>query len=96
VKADSGSTYAVDANGVTVCRFQRALGSSLNPDAGFSAASVLVNWQSVVDYSKASFPDGPADFGSVLSQNQRLRDNADTELLDFAGKVVIVTGAASG
>jgi multifunctional beta-oxidation protein len=86
----------VDANGVTVCRFQRALGSSLNPDADFSASSILAKWQSVVDFSKASFPDGPADFSSVLSQNQRLRGSADTELLDFAGKVVIITGAASG
>jgi multifunctional beta-oxidation protein len=96
VKADSGTTYVVDANGVTVSRFQRALGSSFNPDADFNASSILAKWQNVVDFSKASFPDGPADFSSVLSQNQNLRDSVNTELLDFAGKVVIVTGAASG
>ena len=92
----SGALFQVSQRGTSKWKWQRNQGVLLNPDENFTAAALCSRWDGVDDFVSASFPSGPADFAKILPHAQALPAGPLGPEVRFDGKVVIVTGAASG
>jgi hypothetical protein len=92
----SGALFQIGQRGTSKWQWQRSQGVLLNPDGNFTAAALSRQWHAVGDFASAGFPSGPVDFASILPRTQILPGNRSVSEIRFDGKVVIVTGAASG
>lgn len=92
----SGSTFTASASNVAKLRWERSKGIFLNPDVNFNATALATKWYDVDDFSEKDYPTSAMDFGKLLPKMQTLPGNEDVPFASFRGKVVIVTGGASG
>lgn len=92
----SGAILQISQRGTSKWKWQRSQGVLLNPDENFTAAALSRKWEAVGDFASASFPSGAADFASILPRAQVLPKEPTVPETRFDGKVIIVTGAASG
>ena len=92
----SGALFQVSQRGTSKWKWQRSQGVLANPDENFTAAALGKKWDAVGDFGFASSPTGPADFAEILPRAQVLSGGPVLPEIRFDGRVVIVTGAASG
>ena len=92
----SGAILECGDSSVSRLRWERGSGLLLNPEVGFTSGVLRREWTRMDDFSASTFSTAPADMGSMIKKAQLQPANELTELLQFDGKVVIVTGAASG
>ncbi|KAI9779221.1 MAG: bifunctional hydroxyacyl-CoA dehydrogenase/enoyl-CoA hydratase fox2 [Geoglossum umbratile] len=95
-KSETGSIFEVGGGHMAKLRWERAKGALLKTDSTLTPGAILKKWSDVNDFSKPSYPQGPANFMELLEQAQNLGRNDTGELIDFKGKVVLVTGAGAG
>ena len=95
-KTETGSIFEVGGGHIAKLRWERAKGALLKIGPSLTPGAVLKKWKNVTDFSEPSYPDGPADFMSLLEDAQKLGDNDTGEALNFTGKVVLITGAGGG
>ena len=95
-KQETGSIFEVGGGHIAKLRWERAKGALLKTGPTLTPGAVLKKWDNVNDFSAPSYPDGVADFMSLLEEAQKLGDNDTGEQLDFTGKVALVTGAGAG
>ena len=95
-KHETGSIFEVGGGHVAKLRWERAKGALLKTGPTLTPGAILDKWANVNDFSEPSYPSGVADFMSLLEEAQQLGDNKPGETLDFAGKVVLITGAGAG
>ena len=91
--------FRFDDRGIKNLKWERTYGTMLNPDQSFTADALLQHWPEIHDFTNrpVSYPDAAADFGNIIHKTQSLPANKNPgTLIDFGGKVVIVTGGASG
>jgi multifunctional beta-oxidation protein len=60
-----------------------------------TSGALLSRWMNVNDFSRPTYPTGPADFKSLLSEAIEQSGNAQGDLVDFREKVVLISGAGS-
>jgi hypothetical protein len=94
----TGSVFVVEpCGGISKLRWERAKGIFMNPDTNFTLAALATKWHHVGDFTEKSYPTSAMDFGKLLPQMQAMPPNDPfLQLPSFRGKVVIVTGGASG
>lgn len=92
----SGSTFAIGASSASKLRWERSKGIYLNPDVNFNATALATKWHDVDNFSEKDYPTSAMDFGKLLPNMQALPANKDVPSTSFQGKVVIITGGASG
>lgn len=92
----SGALFQASERGICELRWQRSQGVLLNPDKRFTAAALSKRWHEVQDFAGSTLPEGPVDFASILPRAKKLSESSPISEIRFDGKVVIVTGAASG
>lgn len=95
-KQETGSIFEVGGGHIAKLRWERAKGALLKIGPTLTPGAILKKWEKVNDFSEPSYPTGVADFMSLLEDAQKLSDNDTGEQLDFAGKVVLITGAGAG
>ena len=95
-KLETGSIFEVGGGHIAKIRWERAIGALLKTGPSLTPGSILRQWKDVNDFSKPSYPTGVADFMSLLEEAQKLGENEPGELLDYTGKVVVVTGGGAG
>lgn len=95
-KDETGSIFEVGGGHIAKIRWERAKGALLKTGQSLTPSAVLKKWENVNDFSDPSYPSGVADFLSLLEQAQKLSDNEQGEALNFARKVVLITGAGGG
>ncbi|KAH0555934.1 bifunctional hydroxyacyl-CoA dehydrogenase/enoyl-CoA hydratase fox2, partial [Trichoglossum hirsutum] len=95
-KSETGSIFEVGGGHMAKLRWERAKGAVLKTDWTLTPGAILKKWNDVNDFSKPSYPQGPANFMELLEEAQKLRGNDTGEPIDFKGKVVLVTGAGAG
>ena len=95
-KQETGSIFEIGGGHVAKLRWERAKGALLKTGPSLTPGAVLKKWKNVNDFSTPSYPDGVADFMSLLEEAQALGDNDPGEQLDFSGKVALITGAGAG
>lgn len=95
-KQETGSIFEVGGGHVAKLRWERAVGALLKADASLTPDAILKKWDNVNDFSKPSYPTGPANFLELLEEAQKLNTNPQGEKLDFTGKVALITGAGGG
>ena len=95
-RSETGSIFEMGAGHVAKLRWERAKGALLKTDASLTPGAILRKWDNVNDFSRPSYPDGPADFMELLEQAQELGSNPSGELIDFKNRVVLITGAGGG
>ena len=95
-KHETGSIFEVGGGHVAKLRWERAKGALLKTGPTLTPGAVLNKWADVGDFSKPSYPTGPADYMGLLEEASKLGDNKPGETLDFTGKVVLITGAGAG
>ncbi|KAL8833003.1 MAG: hypothetical protein Q9170_004582 [Blastenia crenularia] len=93
---ETGSIFEVGGGHVAKLRWERAKGALLKTGPSLTPGAILKKWNSVNDFSEPSYPNGVADFMSLLEEASKLGDNDTGENVDFAGKVVLITGAGGG
>lgn len=93
---ETGSIFEVGGGHVAKLRWERAKGALLKTGPSLTPGAILRRWNDVNDFSEPSYPDGLADFMTLLEEAQKLGDNEIGEKLDFTGKVVLITGAGGG
>jgi multifunctional beta-oxidation protein len=93
---ESGAIWEVGGGHVAKLRWERAAGALLKTGPSMTPGAVLKKWNYVNDFSKPSYPTGPADFMTLLESAQKLGENDTGEKLDFSGKVALVTGGGAG
>lgn len=86
----------VGANSISKLLWERAKGAFLNPDINFNAAVLAKAWWKINDFSDKTYSTSAMDFGNLLPKMQALAPNKHYQTPNFGGKVVIVTGGASG
>ncbi|KAH8703458.1 putative peroxisomal multifunctional beta-oxidation protein [Talaromyces proteolyticus] len=94
--SESGGIFEVGGGHVAKLRWERAKGALLKTDSSLTPQSILAKWDDVNDFSKPSYPSGPADFMSLLEEAQGLSANPSAPDLDFKGRVALVTGGGAG
>ena len=93
---ETGSIFEVGGGHIAKLRWERAKGALLKTGPSLTPGAILKKWDNVNDFSQPSYPDGVADFMSLLEEAQKLGDNPLAEELDFTGKVALVTGGGAG
>ena len=93
---ETGSIFEVGGGHVAKIRWERARGALLKTGPSLTPGAILRKWKDVNDFSKPSYPTGVADFMSLLEEAQKLGENEPGELLDYTGKVIVVTGGGAG
>lgn len=91
-----GTLFTVDDHKITKFRWERSKGVFLNPDVNFGPGALARKWDGIDDFSERSYPVSVMDFGKLLPQMQALPENLQVDFPSFSGRVVLVTGAASG
>ncbi|OQV06759.1 hypothetical protein CLAIMM_11286 [Cladophialophora immunda] len=91
-----GSLYSVGDDCVRKFRWERSKGVSLNPDLNFTAGALATQWEEIFDFSHKEYSTSATDFGKLLPEMQKLPSNSVHPSPDFSGKVVLITGGASG
>ena len=86
----------VDSYGASKLTWERSSPVGLNPDKNFTVDALEKQWSKMGDFTNAETPDGPMDLERLLKVSQALPGSDSVERTRFDGKVVIVTGAASG
>ncbi|KAH0544303.1 bifunctional hydroxyacyl-CoA dehydrogenase/enoyl-CoA hydratase fox2 [Glutinoglossum americanum] len=95
-KSETGSIFEVGGGHMAKLRWERAKGALLKTDSTLTPGAILKKWNNVNDFSKPSYPQGPANFVELLEGAQKLGGNDKGEPIDFTGKVVLITGAGAG
>lgn len=95
-KQETGSIFECGAGHVAKIRWERAKGALLKVGPTLTPGAILKKWDNVNDFSQPSYPDGVADFMSLLEEAQKLPENDIGETVDLTGKVAIVTGGGAG
>jgi multifunctional beta-oxidation protein len=95
-QSETGSIFEVGGGHVAKIRWERAKGALLKVGPTFTPGAVIKKWKDVNDFSEPSYPNGVADFMSLLEAAQKLPDNDVGENIDFTGKVALITGAGAG
>ncbi|KAK4942858.1 hypothetical protein LTR10_017434 [Elasticomyces elasticus] len=90
------SLYSVGSDHIDKLRWERSKGIFLNPDLNFGAGMLATRWSEIHDFSEREYPTSPMDFGKLLPKMQQLPANTKHPSPEFTGKVVLVTGGASG
>ena len=94
--SESGSIFEVGGGHIAKLRWERARGALLKTGQSLTPGAILKRWTDVNDFSKPSYPDGLADFMTLLEEAQKLGDNEPGEKLELNGKVALITGAGGG
>lgn len=93
---ETGSVFEVGGGHIAKLRWERSKGALLKIGQGLTPGAVLSRWADVNDFSEPSHPTGVADFMSLHEEAQKLTENVPRGMLDFAGKVALITGAGGG
>ena len=93
---ETGSIFEVGGGHIAKLRWERAKGALLKTGPSLTPGAILKRWKDVHDFSTPEYPNGVADFMSLLEEAQKLGDNVPGEHLDFTGKVAVITGAGGG
>ena len=93
---ETGSIFEVGGGHVAKIRWERAAGALLKTDQSYTPGAILKKWDKVNDFSKPSYPTGPADFMTLLEDAQTLGSSDPADKLDFKGKVALITGGGAG
>lgn len=95
--AVNGSVFDVNNNSVGNLRWERTKPLGFKTDASLTPSAVLKKWSEVGKFSQNdASSEGPWDAMDLLHQSQLLPPNPQGEVVDFSGKVAIVTGAGNG
>ena len=94
--SESGSIFEVGGGHIAKLRWERAKGALLKTGPSLTPGAILKRWKDVNDFSDPSYPDGLADFMTLLEEAQKLGENEPGEKLDLTGKVALITGAGGG
>jgi multifunctional beta-oxidation protein len=93
---ESGGIFEVGGGCIAKYRWERAKGALLKTDSTLTPQAILAKWNDVNDFSKPSYPSGPADFMTLLEEAQKLPANPSAPDLNFNGRVALVTGGGAG
>ena len=95
-KKETGSIFEIGGGHIAKLRWERAKGALLKTGPTLTPGAILKKWSNVNDFSRPSYPDGVADFMSLLEEAQKQSDNDVGENIDLTGKVALITGAGAG
>ena len=95
-KQETGSIFEVGGGHIAKLRWQRAKGALLKTGQTLTPGAIIDKWKDVNDFSQPSYPNGVADFMTLLEEAQKLPDNPLGTKIDLTGKVALVTGAGAG
>jgi len=95
-KKETGSIFEVGAGHMAKIRWERSKGALLKTDDTLTPSAIIKKWNDVEDFSKPSYPTGPANFLELLENAQGMGPNEQGPEIDFKDKVVLVTGAGAG
>lgn len=95
-KHETGAIFELGGGHIAKMRWERAKGALLKTGHSLTPGAVLKKWKNVNNFSEPSYPTGVADFSSLLEEAQKLNDNEQGEVLDFNGRVALITGAGGG
>lgn len=95
-KKETGSIFEVGAGHMAKIRWERSKGALLKTDETLTPSAILKKWNDVEDFSKPSYPTGPANFVELLENAQGMGPNEQGPEISFKDKVVLVTGAGAG
>ncbi|EKG10229.1 Short-chain dehydrogenase/reductase SDR [Macrophomina phaseolina MS6] len=93
---ETGSIFEVGGGHVAKLRWERAKGGLLKADNTMTPGAVLSKWNDINDFSKPSYPTGPANFVELLEEAQKLPPNPPAQNPDFKGRVALITGGGAG
>lgn len=93
---ESGGIFEVGGGSIAKYRWERAKGALLKTDSTLTPQAILAKWNDVQDFSKPSYPNGPADFMTLLEEAQKLPANPSAPDLNFNGRVALITGGGAG
>ena len=93
---ETGSIFEVGGGHIAKLRWQRAKGALLKTGQTLTPGAILQKWKDVNDFSEPSYPNGVADFLTLLEEAQKLPDNPSGMKIDLTGKVALITGAGAG
>ena len=95
-KQETGSIFEVGGGHIAKLRWQRAKGALLKTGQTLTPGAIIDKWKDVNDFSQPSYPNGVADFMTLLEEAQKLPDNPLGTKIDLTGKVALITGAGAG
>ncbi|KAM5468225.1 bifunctional hydroxyacyl-CoA dehydrogenase/enoyl-CoA hydratase fox2 [Microsporum audouinii] len=93
---ETGSIFEAGAGHVAKIRWERSKGALMKADDSFTPGALLKRWDDVNDFSKPTYPTGPADYVELIQESMKLPANPPAEQPDFTGKVALITGAGAG
>jgi len=93
---ETGGIFEVGGGHIAKLRWERAKGALLKADSSLTPGAILRRWDDVNDFSKPSYPTGPADFMTLLEESMKLPSAPAGKEPDFKGKVALVTGGGNG